>query len=316
MTKIKVTGNATPPVFFRLAKLWATKVKNGRVDIPALYGNGYCAGCVFNENIRMLILNYKLNEETIIENPEFNTPGKTILFKFQNVHSNLFLKQSPSVLIATSRFNTDEVIAIQENTASVNIEVNSQYLEELFALSQKSPVLQSLSQNAQPLLFEQMISPGIQKILDEITSEAIDDNFKWVFRKIKAEELICMLLMKLEEREEKQLYPLKGKDVQSIYDIRERMLTNLNEPPVIQDLAIEANMSTTKLRTLFRQIFGDSIFGHYQKYRMKEAARLLKDERLSVSEVGYKLGFSNLSHFTRVFEEHIGMKPKKFSTGG
>ncbi len=46
---------------------------------------------------------------------------------------------------------------------------------------------------------------------------------------------------------------------------------------------------------------------------MKEAARLLKEEQLSVSEVGYRLGFTNLSHFTRVFEEHIGMKPKKFS---
>jgi len=46
---------------------------------------------------------------------------------------------------------------------------------------------------------------------------------------------------------------------------------------------------------------------------MKEAAYLLKHEKQSVSKVGYALGFSNLSHFTRMFEEHIGMKPKKFS---
>jgi AraC-like DNA-binding protein len=48
--------------------------------------------------------------------------------------------------------------------------------------------------------------------------------------------------------------------------------------------------------------------------RMQEAARLLKEKRLTVSEVGYRLGFTNLSHFSRVFEEHIGMKPKKYST--
>jgi AraC-like DNA-binding protein len=46
---------------------------------------------------------------------------------------------------------------------------------------------------------------------------------------------------------------------------------------------------------------------------MQEAARLLKDKRLTVSEVGYQLGFTNLSHFTRVFEQHTGMKPKKYS---
>ncbi|MDP4176082.1 MAG: AraC family transcriptional regulator [Bacteroidota bacterium] len=39
----------------------------------------------------------------------------------------------------------------------------------------------------------------------------------------------------------------------------------------------------------------------------------LKEENLSVSYVGYKLGFINLSHFSRVFNEHMGMKPKQYS---
>ncbi|MDR1610540.1 MAG: helix-turn-helix domain-containing protein [Candidatus Symbiothrix sp.] len=46
---------------------------------------------------------------------------------------------------------------------------------------------------------------------------------------------------------------------------------------------------------------------------IKEAARLLKEEKLSVSDAGYRLGFTNLSHFSRVFAAHIGMKPKQYS---
>lgn len=46
---------------------------------------------------------------------------------------------------------------------------------------------------------------------------------------------------------------------------------------------------------------------------MKEAARLLKEEKLSVSEVGYQLGFTNLSHFSRIFKKHIGMNPKQYT---
>jgi AraC-like DNA-binding protein len=72
-------------------------------------------------------------------------------------------------------------------------------------------------------------------------------------------------------------------------------------------------MSPSKLKRLFKQIFGNSIFSYYQAFRMKEAARLLKEEKLSVSDVGYQLGFTNLSHFSRVFKEHIGMKPKQYS---
>lgn len=69
----------------------------------------------------------------------------------------------------------------------------------------------------------------------------------------------------------------------------------------------------SKLKRLFKQIFGNSIFSYYQEFTIKEAARLLEDDRLSVSEVGYRLGFTNLSHFTKVFEEQIGMKPKQYS---
>jgi len=40
---------------------------------------------------------------------------------------------------------------------------------------------------------------------------------------------------------------------------------------------------------------------------------MLKNQKISVSEVGYLLGFENLSHFTRMFERYIGMKPKAYS---
>ena len=72
-------------------------------------------------------------------------------------------------------------------------------------------------------------------------------------------------------------------------------------------------MSPSKLKRLFKQIFGNSIFNYYQDFRMKEAARLLKEEKLSVSEVGYQLGFTNLSHFSRIFKKHIGMNPKQYT---
>jgi AraC-like DNA-binding protein len=45
---------------------------------------------------------------------------------------------------------------------------------------------------------------------------------------------------------------------------------------------------------------------------MKEASRLLKENKMTVSEVGFKMGFSNLSHFAKAFEQHIGIKPKSF----
>jgi AraC-like DNA-binding protein len=309
-----------PIVLNRFAYLLGTEVKNRRLEIPEKFGKGYCVGFVFNEHIRLLISNYELNEEIDVKNPDIDVSKRMIFFKFQNIFPKTEALQTgkqieaiPSVLIATSRLNTDDVISIHTNTATINIEVDANYLNGLFDFSEKSPVLQSLLQNTQPLLFEQMIYPSLQKIVDEMVTEHVDETFELFFMRIKAEELVCRLLMELEKRDEKHLYALNIHDIQNIYKVKEQMLEHLETPPVINELAVSANMSPSKLKRLFKQIFGNSIFSYYQEFRMKEATRLLKEEKLSVSDVGYKLGFTNLSHFSRVFKEHIGIKPKQFS---
>lgn len=312
--------HTVPNILFKLAHLMGTDVKNRRLEIPEKFGKGYCTGYVFNDQIRMLISNYELNEDLMVENPEINTSGSMIFFKFQNIFTGTGVSptkkkitETPSVLIATSRMNTDEVISIHSNTAVINIEVDADYLKQLSDQSDQSPVLQSLLQNKQPLLFEQIIYPSLQKIVDEIVNEPVNEPFDLFYRRIKAEELVCRLLIELEKRDEKQVYALNNHDVQVLYKVKELMLEHPETPPLIKNLAVSANMSPSKLKRLFRQVFGNSIFSYYQEFRMQEAARLLKEEKLSVSEVGYRLGFTNLSHFTRVFKEHTGMKPKQFS---
>lgn len=304
-----------PRVLKRLADLLGTEVINRRLDIPETFGKGYCIGFVFNEYIRLLISHYELKQEIDVTNPDIDASKRMIFFKFQNIFPATDTNQgaTPSVLIATSRINTDDVISIHSNTATINIEVDAFYLNHLFETSDKSPVLQSLLQNTQPLLFEQLVYPSLQRIVDELVTEPVEDTFELFFRRIKAEELVCRLLMELEKRDEKRLYALNARDIQTIYKVKEQMLEQLEVPPVIQVLAEGANMSPSKLKRLFKQVFGNSIFSYYQEFRMKEAARLLKDEKLSVSEVGYRLGFTNLSHFSRVFQEHVGMKPKQYS---
>lgn len=309
-----------PIVLKRLAQLLGTDFKNWRLEIPEDFGKGYCRGLIFNAHIRMMVLNYELNRDLIIEKPDFDAPARMILFKFQNIipktdtqFAGEHSKAVPSVLIATSRINTDVVIPIRTNTMSINIEVDADYLNGLFYFSEKSPVLQSLLQNTQPLLFEEIIYPSLQKIIDEILSESVDETFKLFFLRVKAEELICKLLMELEKRDQKHLYDLNIRDVQTIYKVKEQILEHLEIPPVLKELAIFASMSPTKLKRLFKQIFGNSIFSYYQEFRMKEAAILLKEEKLSVSDVGYQLGFTNLSHFSKVFNDHMGMKPKQYS---
>ncbi len=107
---------------------------------------------------------------------------------------------------------------------------------------------------------------------------------------------------------------LRGDEIEAVYRVRDRIVLSLNHHPLQQnELVAISGMNSLKLRKLFTQVFGKGIYEYYQHLRMQEAARLIQQEHLSVSEAGYQLGFSNLSYFGRLFEKHFGLKPKKWS---
>jgi len=56
-------------------------------------------------------------------------------------------------------------------------------------------------------------------------------------------------------------------------------------------------MNILKLRKLFAQVFGKGLLEYDQHLRMQEAARLIREEKLSVSEAGYRLVTYGLQNF-------------------
>jgi AraC-like DNA-binding protein len=141
----------------------------------------------------------------------------------------------------------------------------------------------------------------------------VPESLARVYFKLKCEELLCHTVALLLQREAMAPKKLHLADLKALYAIKLRLQLPKGEAPDIAALARHAGMSGPKLRKLFKQTFGHGVYDYYQAMRMQEAARLLKDQRLSVSEVGHRLGFTNLSHFARVFEQHFGLKPKKYS---
>ncbi len=162
---------------------------------------------------------------------------------------------------------------------------------------------------------EMDVSPSIIASASEMLGQPVPESLESHYYKLKCEELLCYTFALLLKREEMPVIGVHIDDIKAIYAINAHLQAHLDEPPHIAGLAKQAKMSEPKLRKLFKRTFGRGVFEYYQFLRMEAAARLLKDKKLTVSEAGYQLGFTNLSHFSRVFEQHTGMKPKKYSVG-
>lgn len=298
-------------------------VKNGVTHIPSNMGTGYIKGFFLNPKLRLIVRQYELNKDWVLDRGINKEEEKFIVIAFHNIYQlkdeiKRFLQPSasgkllPSVQVATTGLN-NELLPANKKINSIVLTVHADYLKELLKPKRGNTLLQMITSGSLPFLFEELISPQIQEVATEIVRANPAKELQGFYYKLKAEELIYLLFVELLKRQNTPLQTLNVNDIKMVYKIKDQILSNIDAPPIIAELVKSSGMSESKLKRVFKQVFGNSIFNYYQSFRMKEAAYLIKEGKLSVSEVGYRLGFSNLSHFTRLFETHIGMKPKKYS---
>lgn len=187
-------------------------------------------------------------------------------------------------------------------------------LRNLLRIKNRNEVVEQILVSRQGFLFYETLSADAQKILKALavvdTQRELGELRVW----IQVQELLCWLFDRLLARETLKHRPIHRVDAEQLGRVRAAVVADLSVPPRLPELARVAGMSISKLTELYKQVFGDSIYDYFQKARMEEAGYLLRQVGCSVSETGHRLGFSNLSHFSRLFEKHYGIKPKRFAT--
>lgn len=89
---------------------------------------------------------------------------------------------------------------------------------------------------------------------------------------------------------------------------------NLSSPDLsVERLAEEVGLSRVHLHRKLKELTNMSARDFIKNLRLKQAARLLREQKLSVAEVAYATGFSNPSHFTVAFKEMFGMPPTRYA---
>ncbi len=83
------------------------------------------------------------------------------------------------------------------------------------------------------------------------------------------------------------------------------------------DLSVEGmskhlGLSRTHLHRKLKALTGESPVDFIKMIRMKQAAYLLSTGKLSISEVGYKVGYNTPSYFSSSFNAYFGMSPTAY----
>jgi AraC-like DNA-binding protein len=113
-------------------------------------------------------------------------------------------------------------------------------------------------------------------------------------------------------RQEQATLPraIKRGDLESMQHVEQILSSRLEGFPSLESLAHEVFMSTSKLKNLFKQVYGFTLYDYYNKNRLQRAKELLITGQCSIKQAGSEIGFSNLSHFAKAFRKEFGLLPR------
>lgn len=94
--------------------------------------------------------------------------------------------------------------------------------------------------------------------------------------------------------------------------VRDRLHEEYLSVPSLKQIALEAGVRPTYLATSFQKQFGVSIGEFVRARRIVHARELLTTSDQPLSDVARFLGFSDQSHFCRIFKKHTGLSPLEY----
>ncbi|SUC78177.1 L-rhamnose operon transcriptional activator rhaR [Providencia stuartii] len=111
--------------------------------------------------------------------------------------------------------------------------------------------------------------------------------------------------------EPSQIAPkLRQRDIDNLQIAKSILMQELESPPSLDELAKRVGMNTRKLTQGFRQLFGNSIYGWLQEYRLETAYQLLSVHDANISTVAYQVGYTP-AHFSVAFRKRFGISPNQ-----
>lgn len=81
----------------------------------------------------------------------------------------------------------------------------------------------------------------------------------------------------------------------------------------LKKISSELDLNPSYLSRKFSKHFEDLNFGEYvRKLRIEKAIHLIENSSSTLTEIAYITGFSDQSHFTRIFKLHTGKNPSSY----
>ncbi|MBT8325190.1 MAG: AraC family transcriptional regulator [Winogradskyella sp.] len=234
-------------------------------------------------------------------------------FIFNQGNYSLTINEFSSLLLYNPQRDLPIHVELQPESSLVSLVISIKKFHGLFSKDANYITFLTEDNRDKKYYKDGVISPSMTVVLNQMMNFNLNASIKTLYYKGKAYELLSLFFNKNEDANIEQCpFLVDEENVAKLKMAKDIIVTNMAEPPTLQELADTIGLSLKKLKEGFKQIYGDTVYSFLFDYKMEVARKLLESGDHNVNEVGLKVGYSTASHFIAAFKKKYGTTPKKY----
>lgn len=104
-----------------------------------------------------------------------------------------------------------------------------------------------------------------------------------------------------------------NKDAELTARVIRYMKENVSENLTVEQICENFAVSRAALMKTFKEVTGLGLKEYFNKQKIEQAKKLIREENLNFTEVADQLAYSGLHYFSRCFKKETGMSPSEYS---
>ena len=234
-------------------------------------------------------------------------------FIFNQGNYALDLNEEKSLLFYNPQKELPIHLEIGPNTWMISVLISIKKLHSLFSNEAEHIPFLSDENKEKKYYTEDDISPSMAIVLNQLFHYNLNTSIRNLYFKGKGYELLSLYFNRSEDPNIEQCpFLMDEENIAKIKKAKQIIINNMAEPPGLQELSEMVGLTLKKLKTCFKQVYGDSVYGFLFDYKLEYARKLLDSGTYNVNEVGVQIGYSTASHFIAAFKKKFGTTPKKY----
>ena len=156
------------------------------------------------------------------------------------------------------------------------------------------------------------IDARLEQCIQAILNCQYADPLKRMFFFSKTMEMLVLQAEAFDRSFNNKPYYIKSDyDRERILYVRDYLLEHIDAPPTLTELSRKAGLNEYKLKKAFKETFDKTVFEYLADVRLETAKNDLLEDKKTVTEIAYALGYSSLQHFSMAFKKKFGVSPNK-----